>query len=184
MESTSSLEKETTLIQIKPDEKLRKYIMIVTWFVVLFVPTYSKVTTYSSWGPIDETTFFWPWMILTHLQPTSEYSTDQYTVIAFPWSFILFIPFYYILKLSYELSKDNKERVVKASLIVITSLVQIGLIYMSFSSQGPYDPEEKKVLYIPQLILFFVFALLAVMWFYEETQVSLTQARLKKERSE
>ena len=72
----------------------------------------------------------------------------------------------------------------KASFIVITSLIQIGLIAMSFSSQDPRVSEDKSVLYIPQLILFFVFAVLAVIWFYEETQVSLTQARLKKERSE
>ncbi len=165
---------------IKTDVTIRRFTWIATWFVVLLIPTYGKVTT----SNMTEKTFFWPWMILIRFKPTENFQSDQYTVVAFPWSILLFIPFLYVLKLSWELSKSSDERVLKSTYIVLISLIQIGLIAITYSSQDPTISEDKSVWYIPQIILIILHAILAGIWFSEESRISLERGRAKRENEE
>lgn len=162
---------------IKTDTTLRKIIWIATWFVVLLIPAYGKVTS----NNMTEKTFFWPWMILIRFTPVENYQSDQYTVVAFPWSILLFIPFLYILKLSWELSKSSEDRVLKSTYIVLISLIQIGLIAIAYSSQDPTVSEDKSVWYVPQIILILLHAFLAGIWFFEESKVALEHGKVKRE---
>ena len=111
------------------DNEFRKIAALVTWIVILLVPAYSVTTSqFSHFGPIKERSFLWPWMILTQYTPSTSYEADQYAVVAFPWSFILFIPFFYALKAAWELYISNEQKAIKSGYIIIASIVQLFLI--------------------------------------------------------
>jgi hypothetical protein len=134
------------------DKGLRRGVAIVTWIIILFIPVYSKTVTYLGiYGPITEKTYIWPWMILTHYTLRDIYASDQYAVVAFPWSFILFIPFLYAFKSAWMVYKSNEQRIINSAQIIIASMVQYFLILMTFKSQNSDTPETVTTYYVPQL---------------------------------
>jgi hypothetical protein len=58
------------------------------------------------------------------------------------------------------------------------------LIVITYSSQDPTISEDKSVWYIPQIILIIWHAILAGIWFSEESRVSLERGRAKRENEE
>ncbi len=169
----------------------RKFVAIVTWIVIVCIPAYSLTITptgktddiYHTAIVIEEKTFLWPWMILTkYTIPVGYDSANQYAVVAFPWSFILFIPFLYALKASWHLYTSNDDKALNSGYIILASIVQLFLIFMTYRSQTT-DPSEAAsnetvtVYYIPQIALIIFHGIIGFRWYAEE--ISQTRKGLK-----
>lgn len=168
---------------IDDDSKTRKVVALLSWITVLFVPTYAVVITSNNYGPLTETTYMWPWMVLIHLVPKEAFVSDQFVVAGFPWTFIYFLPFLYIIKLNWELYNSNEDRMKKTAFSAVAAAIQIGIIAMTFESQSPFITEEKNVYYIPQIILLVIHLVFTVIWYFEEMQAAMQVSKLKKERA-
>jgi hypothetical protein len=168
---------------IEDDTKIRKIIALVSWVIVLLVPTYAVVVTNNYYGPLTETSFMWPWMVLIHLVPKEEFVSDQFVVSGFPWTFIYFLPFIYIIKLNWELYNSNKDRMKKTAFTALAAVIQIAIIAMTFESQSTasFVRETKNIYYIPQLTLLLVHLTFTVIWYFEEMQAAMQVSKLKKE---
>lgn len=110
-----------------------------------------------------ETTLFWPWMILTRYTPSHPHNDIQYSVVAFPWSFILFIPFLYVLKASWDIYFDNQNTQQKIVTVIVMSIIQIIILYATFWSQdfktkNRVESESLKVYFIPQILLIIIYS--------------------------
>ncbi len=172
---------------IDDDTKTRKIIAIMSWITVLIIPTYAVVVTNSSHGPLDETTFMWPWMVLIHMVPKEAFVSDQFVVSGFPWTFIYFLPFLYVIKLNWELFNSNEDRMKKTAFSALAAVIQIGVIAMTFESQSPptttFVREIKTIYYIPQILLLAIHVSFTVIWYFEEMQAALQVSKLKKDRA-
>jgi hypothetical protein len=161
------------------NQRIQRIITFFTWIVVLFIPTYSKVSTFSrSGGKIEETTYFWPWMILFRLQPIADFQSDQYLVLSFPWSFLIFIPFLLILKYSLRLTKDSKYQLLTSVSILVLSVVQMIVIRLLFPPQNLDDvvrSDEITIYYIPQLIIISIFSIIIIFKLLQLKKVILTE---------
>lgn len=164
------------------DARLRKSVAFITWFVIIFVPAYSVVHTKLIKHPYtetDEKTFLWPWMILTKYSPIEYGGSEQYAVVTFPWSFILFIPFFYAFKSAWMLYQSNENRIVNSAQIVLASIVQYFLIFMVFKSQDDDIAQENLTIYfIPQILLIIIHSVLTLNWYITEFNEK-TQANKK-----
>ncbi len=170
---------------IDDDSKSRKIIAIMSWIVVLLVPTYAVVVTTNFYGPLDETTFMWPWMVLVHMVPKEIFVSDQFVVSGFPWTFIYFLPFLYIIKLNWELFNSGEDRMKKTAFSALAAVIQIGIIAMTFESQSTtsYVREIKNIYYIPQIMILAIHLTFTVIWYFEEMQAAMQVSKLKKERA-
>ena len=167
------------------DEGFRKIVAIVTWIVIILIPTYSVTLTRSTGDGIHpgiyitmrEKSFLFPWMILTRYTPSVVYDADQFAVVAFPWSFILFIPFLYALRASWQIYSTNEQKALNSAYIIIASIVQLFLIFMTYQSQTSKaaNIETISVYYIPQIMLIVLHSIIGFRWYVEE----LGQARKK-----
>lgn len=168
----------------------RKFVAIVTWIVIVLIPTYSLTITPTSKVDdlnhsglvLKEKTFLWPWMIITKYSAPVFYSANQYAVVAFPWSFILFIPFLYALKASWNLYSGNDNKALNSGYIMIASIVQLFLIYMTYQSQTTKPSEAASnevvtVYFIPQLFLLIFHGIIGFRWYIEE--IAQTRKGLK-----
>lgn len=133
----------------------RKWIAIATSVVILFIPTLSYVETSTSYGGVVETTYYWPWLILIRLQPSAEYFSDQWVVSGIPWNLIVFFPFFYALKLCYNIYKSDEDLIKNSAMIALSALGQLGLIFMMSGSQSNSSKvsEDTNLTYTPQIIL-------------------------------
>ena len=168
---------------IDDDQKTRKVVALLSWIIVLFVPTYAVVITSNNYGPLTETTYMWPWMVLVHLVPKKTFVSDQFVVSGFPWTFVYFLPFLYIIKLNWELYNSSEDRMKKIAFSAVATAIQVGIIAMTFESQSPLVNEEKTIYYIPQIILLVMHLTLSVIWYFEEIQAAMQVSKLKKERA-
>ena len=146
---------------------LRFLLLIFTWMTVLFIPTYSVTESLKEGIIMREETYFWPWMILIRFMPSQPHTSVQYSVVAFPWSYILFIPFIYILRASWTIwvEKNEIEKIVIN--IAIAAIIQIVILHMTFLSQDfsretGVEEETITVYYVPQIILIFIYSTLFV----------------------
>ncbi|MDH5401336.1 MAG: hypothetical protein OEY49_02495 [Candidatus Heimdallarchaeota archaeon] len=141
---------------------------LVTSIIVLLIPTIAKIQ--SSYGSMVEMLYYFPWMLLIRFTPNSDFNSDQYTIISFPWSFIIFIPFFYVIYLSYQLRNPGEDKMEKAIYVILASLIQIIVIYVTFLSQYISVQEERSVYYIPELLIIFIYLYRVYVWFIEETK--------------
>ncbi|MCE7734879.1 MAG: hypothetical protein GPJ54_08390 [Candidatus Heimdallarchaeota archaeon] len=157
------------LVDKNLDKGLRKSVAFITWFIILFVPVYSKTeTSLRYYGPITEKSYLLPWMIITQYTPKDIFNSDQIAVVSFPWSFILFIPFFYAFKSAWMLYQSNEDRINHSTQIVLASFVQYFLIFMTFKSQDDDTPEKLTTYFIPQILLIIIHGVLALNWFIDE----------------
>ena len=170
---------------IEDDSKTRKIIAVISWITVLFVPTYAVVITNNGYGPLSETSFMWPWMVLVHIVPKEVFVSDQFVVSGFPWTFIYFLPFLYVIKLNWELYNSTEDRMKKTAFTALAAVIQIGIIAMTFESQSIsiYVSEIKTIYYIPQIVLLVIHLTFTVIWYFEEMQAAMQVSKLKKERT-
>ncbi len=171
---------------ITEGSRSRKIIAIFSWITVLLVPTYATVFTTNLHGIMTETSFMWPWMILIHMVPNEAHVSDQFVVSGFPWTFIYFLPFLYIIKLNWNLYNANKNEIKRTAFLTLAALIQIGIIAISFESQeqDPFVNEAKNVYYIPQLIIIEIHLIYSVIWYYKEMRVAMKGSELMKEQGE
>ncbi|OLS20155.1 MAG: hypothetical protein HeimC2_38450 [Candidatus Heimdallarchaeota archaeon LC_2] len=166
---STSQDVDTQIINENLDDGFRKIVALITWIIILLIPAYSVTNTESGhFNSIKEKTFLWPWMILTQYTPSSGYNADQYAVVAFPWSFILFIPFLYALRTSWELYSNDEQKAIKSGFILVASIVQLFLISMTYKSQSPDAFETISIYYIPQLILIVFHGIIGFRWYTDE----------------
>ena len=157
------------LVDNNLDKRLRRSVAIITWFIILFVPVYSKTeTALRYYGPITEKSYLLPWIILTRYTPRDIFDSDQIAVVSFPWSFILFIPFFYAFKSAWMLYQSNENRIINSAQIVLASVVQYFLIFMTFKSQDDNTPEKLTIYFIPQILLIILHGVLSINWFITE----------------
>lgn len=157
------------------DKRLRMSVAIITWLTIIFVPIYSKTITGQSFHEtITEESFIWPWMVLTRYTPQGSYNADQIAVVAFPWSFIMFIPFFYALKFTWNLYNSNEDRTMNSVKIVIASIIQYFLIFITYKSQDPSisDDETVTAYFFPQVILIIIHGILSINWFIKDINQS------------
>lgn len=155
------------------DSKLRKGVSILTWIIIFFVPTYGFTVTRSSQGVIKETIYMLPWIIVIHHLPESNYVSDQFSIISFPWSFVLFLPSFYIAQQSWELYRSDKKQTENAMYILIAAIIQLGILNMTFKSQEIGIPEEVTTRFIPQLLIIVIYLLLTVIWYSQKVNQAL-----------
>ncbi|MHA2028197.1 MAG: hypothetical protein ACW99A_11140 [Candidatus Kariarchaeaceae archaeon] len=157
------------------NENTRKIIAYITWFVIIFIPAYSVTdTNLKYYGPITEKAYIWPWMILTHYTPRDIYTSDQYAVVGFPWSIIIFIPFIYAIKSTWQIYISNENRAMHSAQIAVASVIQYFLLFMTFKSQSTDETvvtEEVSKYLIPQIILIVLHGFFASKWFYESINI-------------
>lgn len=160
------------------DSKLRKGVSILTWIIIFFVPTYGFTITRSSQeAQIEETIYMLPWIIVIHHLPQSNYVSDQFSIISFPWSFVLFLPFFYIAQQSLELYRSDKKQTENAMYILIAAIIQLGILNMTFKSQEIGITEEVTTRFIPQLLIIVIYLLLTVIWYSQKVNQTLKPAK-------
>ena len=138
----------------------RKWIAIATSLIILFIPTLSFVITSTRYGEMVETTYYWPWLILIHLQPSAEYFSDQWVVSGLPWNLIVFFPFYYALRLCYNIYHSEENLIKNSGMIALSALGQLGLIFMMSASQSNTTSvsEVRKLTFIPVIMVLLLHA--------------------------
>ncbi|MCY3411111.1 MAG: hypothetical protein INQ03_05665 [Candidatus Heimdallarchaeota archaeon] len=161
----------------------RKAIASISAFIILFIPTFSKVitNTSSSIGHIVESTWYWPWLTLIHKVPSDRYLADQWIASGLPWSIIVFFPFFYALRACYQMYMNEEKSTLKSLIISVAALGQLIIIFVMSKSQPDYINEEVSIYYIPQLALMVINVLYFIKHFQNAFDKQLVKAKMSKE---
>ncbi|MFV2015494.1 MAG: hypothetical protein ACC656_08715, partial [Candidatus Heimdallarchaeota archaeon] len=138
-----------------------------TWLIVLFVPTYSVTETLKEGRFIREVAYLLPWMILTRYTPNQSFNSDQYSVVAFPWSLIQFIPFLYVLRAAWRIYENKLNDRGNVTIVIVSAFIQIIVLYLTylsqdFSKESGVDYESVKIYFLPQLLLITIYTLILI----------------------
>lgn len=166
----------------KVPKTLRNYLSIGSVLVSIIIPTVSRVYTnnYKSDYVLEETTYYWPWMVLTHKIPPSIYFADQWYISGFPWTLLLFLPTLYMYKYCLNLYNSSERFQFNTLMIATMAFFQIIVIYVMSKSQQQYVLEDVHLYFIPQLIIMAVNGYLSWDDFYSNYQKKLETAKNKK----
>lgn len=144
--------------EVLTPKSIHRLYPLLTMIIVIFIPTYSNTHTVTRNGRIRERSFQWPWMIITRYTPNSEYNADQLDVVAFPWSFILFMPFLYVLYQSWEMYISPKFEVMRSIKIILAAFGQGLILYMVSKSQDMDEviSESVTIYYVPHILVILI----------------------------
>lgn len=168
---------------IVSEHRDNKLVAYTTWLTLLLVPVYSVTNTSIWYGDTKKTIWLWAWMGILKYKADAKYDfSEQVTVIGFPWVYILHIPTYYLIKQSWEIYKDDIERVTKAVYGISAILIQTLLIYMTFHSQDLTLQLHETVVayYFPQWILLIVYTVFSFKWYTQQSKKALATINEKK----
>ena len=147
---------------------MEKILAILTAFIVLLLPTIG-IHEYNSRRPTLETTFFWPWLILSRYQPQNpDFNTDMYNFVLPPYSLIIFIPFILILFQTRKQFKleGPKERV--AGIIALLAILQMVMVWIVYQPTITGSLNDRTMIYLPQLLILGLQGGFGAKWYYEK----------------
>ncbi len=168
---------------INNDMKSRRFITLVSYIIIIFIPVYAKIETTIINDKVVEITYMWPWLVIKYLTTPSIFQSQQVAVTGFPWIFIIYIPFFYALKFIYNLYNDNTNRVRVLSNAFISVIIQLAIIMIYFA-RDPTVIETRKIIYTPFYILIPLYLYFIAIWYLEESQAALQVSKLKKLKNE